>query len=143
MPSGYAIAPIMCIPVDEDVAIEDDMGKIEESFEVQLKKSRRAISVVSKTKYINLSFIKPDTNIVERLLSQTKKVWVNTGKSMTPAHMELLLLLKCNRDLWDFNLVYKSRTNPGLPPPVVNEDKNMEVEELGILEDCGMRPVKV
>ena len=35
---------------------------------------------------------------------------------MTPAHMELLLVLKCNRDLWDSNLVYKCRSSPRLRP---------------------------
>ena len=48
----------------------------------------------------------------------TNKVWVEGRKSMTPAHTELLLLLKCNRDLWDSHLVYICRGDPRIRPNV-------------------------
>ena len=107
VPQGYAIAPVMCIPVDEDVALEDDMGRIGESFEAHLKKLRRAISVVSNTRDINLSNL---TRISQNVYFHRQR---RCGSYRTPT----------------------SRTNPRLPPPVVNEDENMEVEELEILED--------
>ena len=64
------------------------------------------------SKYINLAFVKADTCVVERLFSITRKVWREDKKSMTQAHMELVMFLKCNRDLWDSHLVFKCRTNP-------------------------------
>lgn len=49
---------------------------------------------------------------------------------MTPAHTELLLLLKCNRDLWDNHLVYKCRSDPRIRPNVavqaVEGDEQMQ-----------------
>jgi hypothetical protein len=38
---------------------------------------------------------------------------------MTPAHTELLLMLKCNRNLWDSHLVHKCRSAPRIRPNVV------------------------
>ena len=37
---------------------------------------------------------------------------------MTPAHTELLLFFKSNRDLWDSHLVYKCRSDPRIRPNV-------------------------
>ena len=85
---------------------------------------------------MNLTFIKPDTCVVERLFSLTNKVWVEGRKSMTPAHTELLLLLKCNRELWDAKLVYKCRSNPRLKP-VVNEEE-VQVPLVEQLDNPGM-----
>jgi hypothetical protein len=87
-----AMERFLLVPEDNDVIEEIDPN--ENNFEAQLKRARLAIPLVAQTKYINLSFIKPDTCIVERLFSLTNKVWVEGRKSMTPAHTELLLLLK-------------------------------------------------
>ena len=66
---------------------------------------------------------------------------------MTPAHTELLLLLKCNRDLWDSQLVYKCRSNPRLrpvdeiqedgepPAPILLDDPEMEDHQFAFLQD--------
>ena len=117
-----AMERFLLVPVDEEPAVEDEIQEEEDNFEAQLKRARLANPVVVNSKYMNLTFIKPDTCVVERLFSLTNKVWVEGRKSMTPAHTELLLLLKCNRDLWDAILVYKCRSNPRLRP-VDNEEE--------------------
>lgn len=111
-----AMEKFLILPADDNLVAMEEIDPNEDNFEAQLKRARREIPVVSNTKYMELSFIKPDTCVVERLFSQAKKVWIESRKSMTPAHMELLLVLKCNRDLWDSNLVYKCRSSPRLRP---------------------------
>lgn len=125
----FLLVPVDVVPV---VAGEGEVLEEEDNFEAQLKRARLANPIVEKSKYMNLSFIKPDTCVVERLFSLTNKVWVEGRKSMTPAHTELLLLLKCNRDLWDAKLVYKCRSNPRIRP--VN-DEEIQVPLVEQLDD--------
>jgi hypothetical protein len=134
----------LLVPVDEELVIAEQDPNDEDNFEAQLKRARLAIPVITKSKYLNLSFIKPDTCVVERLFSLTNKVWVEGRKSMTPAHTELLLLLKCNRDLWDSQLVYKCRSNPRLRPnvemqvdavPLQLDDPDMEDHHFAFLQE--------
>jgi hypothetical protein len=80
------------------------------------------------SKYINLSFIQPTSNVVERLFSKTRKVWREDRKKMTPSHMEMLMFLTINRDLWDEMLVWKCRTNP-------RRRQNLNVEGARLAED--------
>ena len=87
-----------------------------ESYEALMKKARREIPVIANTKYINTSFVKADTNICERLFSVSRKVWREDRKAMYTSRFELLMLLKCNRELWDERLVFKCRTNPRRRP---------------------------
>ena len=125
-----AMAKFLLRPDNEDLniaqVVQNDPN--EDNFEAQLKRARLAIPVVADSKYVNLSFIKPDTCVVERLFSMTNKVWVEGRKSMTPAHTELLLMLKCNRSLWDSHLVYKCRSNPRIRPNVAGAADEMNEE---------------
>ncbi len=57
--------------------------------------------------YIDLKFIPPTSNIVERLFSKSKLILSDVRKSMLPANLEMLLFLKVNRNLWDLTLVGK------------------------------------
>ena len=116
-------------PID-DAENQDPQPEPEpDNFESAMKRARLAIPVAAGTKYMNLNFIKPDTNVVERLFSLTNKVWVEGRKSMTPGHTELLLLLKCNRDLWDANLVYKCRSDPRQRPALAQAQPLQDAEE--------------
>lgn len=110
----FLLAPAAVV----DDALEYD-DENDDNFDAQLKRARLDIPVITQSRYLNTSFVKPDTCVVERLFSQTNKVWTECRKSMTPAHTELLLLLKCNRDLWDASLVYKCRSNPRKRPNAV------------------------
>jgi hypothetical protein len=96
-----------------DVALDDEAEDDHDDVHSMLKRARKDIpAAVGSTKYINLSFIQPTSNCVERLFSRTRKVWREDRKKMTPSHMEMLMFLTINRDLWDEMLVWKCRTNP-------------------------------
>jgi hypothetical protein len=45
----------------------------------------------------------PTSNIVERLFSRAKIILADRRKRMSPYHLELLLFLRINRDLWNAN----------------------------------------
>ena len=57
--------------------------------------------------YIDVSFISPTSNVVERLFSLAKLVFSNVRRSLLPRNLEMILFLKTNRDLWDLELVAK------------------------------------
>ena len=101
------LSAVEILPVPEAVPVDEG-----DNFEALMKRARREIPIVQVSKYINLAFVKADTCVVERLFSITRKVWREDRKSMTQAHMELVMFLKCNRDLWDSHLIFKCRTNP-------------------------------
>ena len=66
-----------------------------------LKKKRKVIT----NEFIDLSFIPPTSNIVERLFSAARLVLTDYRKSMSPYTFECVMFLKINRDLWDASLV--------------------------------------
>ena len=59
------------------------VGEVD-SYEALVKRARQEIPVIVMTKYINTAFVKPDTNVCERLFSLS--VWREDRKSMTQAH---------------------------------------------------------
>ena len=105
-------------PLIGEVA-QAEVGEVD-SYEALVKRARQEIPVIVMTKYINTAFVKPDTNVCKCLLSLSRKVWREDTKSMTQAHFELVMFLKCNRELWDERLVFKCRINPRRKPaPIV------------------------
>ena len=77
--------------------------------------------------------------MVERLFSLTKSVYTDGRMSMTPGHLEMVMFLKINKDLWDAHTVLKIRRNPRPRPgqPVVQvggEAAHAEVNAL-MLDD--------
>jgi hypothetical protein len=62
--------------------------------ELKQKKHKAAV-------YRSMSHISPTSNLVERLFSAAKHVATVTRSRMDPSTLELLLILKCNSDLWD------------------------------------------
>jgi hypothetical protein len=66
-----------------------------------LKKKRK----VMNNEFIDLSFIPPTSNIVERLFSAARRVLTDYRKSMSPYTFECVMFLKMNRKLWDASLV--------------------------------------
>ncbi len=66
-----------------------------------LKKKRK----VTSNEYIDLGFIPPTSNIVERLFSAARLVLTDYRKSMSPYTFECVMFLKVNRGLWDSSLV--------------------------------------
>jgi hypothetical protein len=68
-----------------------------------LKKKRN----VMQSDFIDIEFIPPTSNIVERLFSAARLVLTDYRKSMTPYTFECVMFLKINRALWDSSLVSK------------------------------------
>ena len=70
---------------------------------LRLKKKRK----VTNNEFIDVCFIPPTSNIVERLFSAARLVLTDYRKSMSPYTFECLMFLKINRKLWDASLVSK------------------------------------
>ncbi len=60
---------------------------------------------VAKNEYVDLSYVPPTSNVVERLFSAARLVLTDYRKSMTPYTFECIMFLKINRDYWDIDLV--------------------------------------
>ncbi|KAG4048361.1 hypothetical protein JG687_00010411 [Phytophthora cactorum] len=56
---------------------------------------------VCESKYVNLAWIPPTSDDVERLFSQAGQIYNEQRQEMLPANLELLLFLRFNRSLWD------------------------------------------
>lgn len=80
--------------------VTDEQEDEEMSFVDQILKKPRL-----DTNYMDLKFVPPTSNIVERLFSQAKLYMTPLRKSMEPKHLEMLLFLRCNRNLWDEKLL--------------------------------------
>ena len=57
--------------------------------------------------YLNLNFVPPTSNVVERLFSNARLVLTDYRKSLTPYTFECVMFLKINRNFWDLDLVAK------------------------------------
>jgi hypothetical protein len=72
-----------------------------------LKNKRRKLFIMNDRRYMNLEFIPPTSNIVERLFSSARLVLTDYRKSMSPYTFECVMFLKFNTSLWDINTVSK------------------------------------
>ena len=77
------------------------------NFAQRLLKKRR-VSVHDPSEFMDLSFIPPTSNIVERLFSAAKLVLRDQRASLLPITFEMLLFLKVNRDWWNLQTVHKA-----------------------------------
>ena len=57
------------------------------------------------SKYEDIFYVPPTSNVVERLFSQAKFVLTDLRKSMSDDLFESVIVLKINRKLWDAQLV--------------------------------------
>lgn len=73
----------------------------------ELSFAERALKRVrlQKRNYVDVSFICPTSNVVERLFSTAKFVFSDLRRSLLPRNLEMILFLKLNRELWDLGLV--------------------------------------
>ncbi len=65
-----------------------------------LKKERKVLN----NEFIDICFIPPTSNIVERVFSVARLVLTDYRKSMSPYTFECVMFLKMNRKLWDASL---------------------------------------
>lgn len=83
-------------PPDEVTAQSDSDDST--LFDVQAAKKRRRVTTASR--YGDLTYIPPTSNIVERLFSKTKRMQSDQRKSMLPENFHALAYLHCNRQWW-------------------------------------------
>ena len=60
-----------------------------------------AMAPKTKSKYRSLSHISPTSVVVERLFSRAKLIMTPHRRHMDPSTLEMLLLLRYNKDTWD------------------------------------------
>lgn len=65
-------------------------------------------AINTPSKYINLNFIPPTSNIVERLFSLAGRIYSDNRKSLDNSTLEEIIFLNQNKDLWDGNIVDKA-----------------------------------
>jgi hypothetical protein len=80
----------------------------EDSFatlEARLNARKKAKLQTNASSYTNVAWIPATSNIVERLFSRMKMVFSPRRQRMNPATIECVMMLLCNRDLWDLSTV--------------------------------------
>ena len=87
---------------DEDIDEDDDEFCVANIVAAQHKE---VSSRIRKSRYRSTNHIPTTSVIVECLFSRAKIILAERRRSMSPWHMELLLFLYCNRDLWDATTV--------------------------------------
>ena len=104
---------------NEEFDIEKIISDQEKEVEARSKKSR----------YRATEHIFTTSVIVECLFSRAKMILEDRRKSMSPWHMELLLFLYSNRDLWDANTVNLCMREPFWSDDEMEQDDNDDQEE--------------
>jgi hypothetical protein len=107
---------------DED----DDDFNVMEILEAQEKE---AAARENKSKYRCTKHILTTSTVVECLFSRAKLILCDKRSGMTPHHVEMLLFLYCNKDLWREAEVHKCTQDPFW------SDDEDEAEELVDLEE--------
>ena len=72
-----------------------------------INNKRRKTSKDPNFDFINLEFIPPTSNVVERLFSSARLILTDYRKSMSPYTFECIMFLKFNSNLWDISTVSK------------------------------------
>lgn len=86
------------------------------NFESAVKRARLLAPVSQGSRYVNLSYMLPASNVVDLHFPSSRALWRDVRKKVTPAALEMMMYLKINRDLWDQNLVFKIRRDPRSRP---------------------------
>ena len=78
-----------------EIYIRSEVHQNENYAEHGLREAkRRRMETVPSLQYYDTNYVSPTSNIVERLFSRAKFAWSNMRKSMTPAHLEMLIFLR-------------------------------------------------
>jgi len=80
----------------------------DEDFATQQLKKQRSSSEQPASRYCNLDWIPPTSNVCERLFSQAGLVLTDVRKRLSEDNFDRLLRLKVNRDMWDVQLVNRA-----------------------------------
>jgi hypothetical protein len=90
-------------PTDSEGDEEEQGGAAQLSLldEIRLTKKQRVEPSNRESNYVNLAWIPATSNVVERLFSRLKLVFSTRRKSLSPAHLEMVLMLSFNKALWN------------------------------------------
>ena len=83
----------------DSISDADDMDEL-----TVLMKTVKRQKVQSPSRYIDCRFIRPTSNMCERLFSISKAAMPDSRKALHPANLEMQLFLKMNGHLWDIEL---------------------------------------
>jgi hypothetical protein len=98
---------------DTDVEeITEAEAQLDEDYARSLLKENERKKSITSSKYVNLKWIPPTSNICERLFSSARQVisylpqvLTDYRKSMSPYTFECIMFLKMNRKYWDVDVV--------------------------------------
>lgn len=104
--------------INEEIAVasqnyddDDDQESVEANSPDEWKKSiykaAQQMAAGPKVMYRSTAHVYPTSNIVERLFSRAKLIMTDHRKRLEPWKLELLLLLRFNKDLWDVYTIEK------------------------------------
>ncbi|KAE8882589.1 hypothetical protein PF006_g19166 [Phytophthora fragariae] len=85
------------VPDAEDGA-EDQGDEPSTSFVAQAYKRRKT---TKRSAYVDVGYVLPTSNECERLFSRAKLIFSDLRKSMDRVTLETLVVLHCNRSLWN------------------------------------------
>ncbi|KAE8986324.1 hypothetical protein PF011_g20033 [Phytophthora fragariae] len=95
------------VPDAEDGA-EDQGDEPSTSFVAQAYKRRKT---TKRSAYVDVGYVLPTSNECERLFSRAKLIFSDLRKSMDRVTLETLVVLHCNRSLWNVYTVDEVRLN--------------------------------
>jgi hypothetical protein len=89
---------------------DDDLADFEapDQMAVALRRVKRS-KIQAASDYIDLRFVRPTSNICERLFSVSKMALPDNRKRLLPSSLEMQLFLKINRHLWDIQLYHSNK----------------------------------
>jgi hypothetical protein len=100
--SGTEKSAVKCLSRPENVAPinNEETGNYARDLQIQAKRAK-----VMESKYICLRFIPATSVVAERAFSTSGLVYDELRQGMTPYHLECVLFLKHNHNLWDAKLL--------------------------------------
>ena len=133
-----ALRKLLIIPTEESASgglnnssSEDDLIRV-----VEEKEARKRQRTTIQSKYRCLDHVTATSTLVEQINSIAKFLLTDMRKSMYPRNLEILLMLKYNRWLWDIDTVNKLVMQVGSGDvtadgdnEVAHFDENDEIED--------------
>ena len=97
--------------IDAEAAVDDESGDDNDDDDFNMIEILDAQERGSCSQYRCTKHILTTSTVVECLFSRAKLILCDKRSSMTPHHVEMLLFLYCNNDLWAASDVHKCTQN--------------------------------
>ena len=115
---------------DSDIEeIESDQLSFADSVLERAQAAKR--QRIEKSAYRSMKHVSPTSNVCERLFSRAKLIMTDQRKHMTPYHLEMMLFLRFNSDLWNIaildDIIKKGEVN--LTPAEENTLETLSVDD--------------